>query len=153
MSKAPSPNVLCRCAVSMLRADSCAVQLRKPSSVSLTDWRSRLLLSATSHHVDVQLAHVKAQELTEKGTACWIFFFISRRRDKLELAKKRSSLERHKKTLKDFSRRLALKFVDAHIGKVCVACLWCLLSCESIFLDFVSTPSHTVLKITSAKLG
>lgn len=67
MNKAPFPNALCRCAVSMLRADSCAVQLRKPSSVSLTNWRRRLHLFATSHHVDVQL--------TEKGISGSFFLF------------------------------------------------------------------------------
>lgn len=81
MSKAPSPNGLCQCAVSMLGADSCAVQLRKPGSISLADWRSRLLLSSTCH-VDVRLVCVKPQELTEQGTEG--LFFISRRRDKVE---------------------------------------------------------------------
>lgn len=36
VSKAPSSNGLCQCAVSMLGADSCAVQLRKPGSISLS---------------------------------------------------------------------------------------------------------------------
>lgn len=85
MSKAPSPNGLCQCAVSMLGTDSCAVQLRKPGIISLPDWRSRLLLAATCH-VDVRLACVKPQELTEQGDG-WAFFFfflIFRRRDKVE---------------------------------------------------------------------
>lgn len=55
--------------MSMLGADSCIVQWRKPGSTSLPDWRSRLLLSATLCHVDVRLACVKPQELTEKGTS------------------------------------------------------------------------------------
>lgn len=77
MSKAPSPNGLCQFAVSMLGADSCcAVQLRKPGSISLPVWRSRLLLSDTCH-VDVRLVCVTPQEeLTEKGT----FFYIEEER-------------------------------------------------------------------------
>lgn len=76
MSKAPSPNGLCQCAVSMLGADSCAAQSRQAGSISLPDWRSRLLLSAASHHVDVQLACVKPQELTEEDS----FFYIKEER-------------------------------------------------------------------------
>ncbi len=75
VSKASLPNGLCQCAGSMLGADRCPVQLRKPGSTSLSGRRSWLLLSATSCHVDVRLACAEPRELTGKQGLLGLFLY------------------------------------------------------------------------------